>query len=185
MRLSIFVNLYHKITNVEYILYLLNMFNSNINTKYYTYTNKEQTRSKIQYTENQTRIRCLVGVGKTTHTRHYTENVVVGSIHVDSGSGVGTDSVVGDSEEESGVVNTRQVASARRLVLFRVEGEGVDVNTDGRDVGVVLVRLYFVEVATLAYLETIVTVELQESSDDRVTTSHTFNTSDGVTRLKY
>jgi hypothetical protein len=69
-------------------------------------------------------------------------------------------------------------------VLLRLEGEGVDVNTDGRDVGVVLVGLNFVEVATLTNLETIVAVELEESSDDRVLTSHTLNTSDGVTGLE-
>ncbi len=64
---------------------------------------------------------------------------------------------------------------------FRLESEGVDVYTDSRDVGVVLVRLNFVEVAAFANLETIVTVELEEGSDNRVATSHTFNTSDGVT----
>lgn len=69
-------------------------------------------------------------------------------------------------------------------MLLRLEGEGVDVDTDRRDVGVVLVGLDFVEVATLTNLETIVAVELQESSDDRVLTSHTLNTSDGVARLE-
>ena len=127
---------------------------------------------------------CLVGVGKTTHTRHYAEHVIVGSIDIDSGGGSSADSVVGDREEESAVVDTRQVASTRRLVLLRLESEGVDVDTNGRDVGVVLVRLDFVEVATLTDLEAIVTVELDEGSDTRVATSHTFNASDGVTRLK-
>jgi hypothetical protein len=68
--------------------------------------------------------------------------------------------------------------------LFRLESEGVDVDTDGRDVGVVLVRLDFVEVATFTDLETIVAVELDEGGDTRVLTSHTFNTSDGVTGLE-
>jgi hypothetical protein len=69
-------------------------------------------------------------------------------------------------------------------VLFRLESEGVDVDTDRRDVGVVLVRLDFVEVATFTDLETIVTVELDEGSDTRVLAGHTFNTGDGVTRLE-
>jgi hypothetical protein len=69
-------------------------------------------------------------------------------------------------------------------VLLRLESEGVDVDTNGRDVGVVLVRLDLVEVATLTNLEAIVAVELEESSDDRVFTGHTLNTSDGVTRLE-
>jgi hypothetical protein len=69
-------------------------------------------------------------------------------------------------------------------VLLRLESEGVDVDTDSGDVGVVLVRLDFVEVATLANLEAIVTVELEESSDARVATSHTLNAGDGVARLE-
>ncbi len=100
----------------------------------------------------------LVGVGKTTHTRHNAENVVVGSVDVDGRSSCGTDSVVGDSEEEGGVVDTGQVTSTRRLVLFRLESEGVDVDTDRRDVGVVLVRLNFVEVTTFTYGESVMTV---------------------------
>jgi hypothetical protein len=71
------------------------------------------------------------------------------------------------------------------LVLFRLESEGVHVNTDGRDVSVVLVRLYFVEITTFTDLETIMTVELDEGSDTRVLACHTFNTSDGVTGLEY
>jgi len=127
----------------------------------------------------------LVGVGKTTHTRHHAEHVVVRGIDIHSGRGRGADRVVRHREEERGVVDTGQVARTRGLVLFRLESEGVDVDTDSRDVGVVLVRLDFVEVATLADLETIVTVELDERGDARVATGHTFNTSDGVTRLKH
>ncbi len=67
---------------------------------------------------------------------------------------------------------------------LRGEGERVDVHTDGRDVGVVLVRLHLVEIATLADLETIVAVELEESSDDRVLAGHALNASDGVTGLE-
>ena len=132
---------------------------------------------------NQT-INRLVGVGKTTHTGHDTEHVVVSGVHADSGAGSSADSVRGDSEEEGGVIDTRQVASTGRLVLLRVQGEGVDVDTNGRDVGVVLVRLDFVEVATLTNLEAVVAVELDERGDARVATGHTLNTGDGVTRLE-
>jgi hypothetical protein len=45
-------------------------------------------------------------------------------------------------------------------VLLGLESERVDVDTDGRDVGVVLVRLDLVEVAALAHLEAVVAVEL-------------------------
>ena len=40
----------------------------------------------------------LVGVGKSSHARHDTEHVVVGSIDTDSGGGGGANSVVGDRE---------------------------------------------------------------------------------------
>ena len=127
---------------------------------------------------------CLVGVGKTAHTRHHAEHVVVGGIDVNCGGRRGADSVVGDREEERGVVDTRQVARSRGLVLLRLESKGVDVDTDGRDVGVVLVRLDLIEVAALTNGETIVTVELDEGSDDGVATGHTLNTGDGVARLE-
>ena len=127
---------------------------------------------------------CLVGVGKTTHTRHHAEHVVVRGIHIDRGGRGRADRVVGHREEERGVINAGQVASAAGLVLLGLEGERVDVDTDGRDVGVVLVRLHFVEVATLANLETIVTVELDERGDARVLAGHTLNAGDGVTRLE-
>ncbi len=67
---------------------------------------------------------------------------------------------------------------------FRLEGKRVDVNTDRWDVGVVLEGLDFVEVATIADRETIVTVELEEGSNNRVLTGHTFNASDGVPRFE-
>ena len=69
-------------------------------------------------------------------------------------------------------------------MLFRLEGERVDVHTSGRHVGVVLVRLDFVEVAAFTDGETIVAVELEEGGDDRVLTSHTFNAGHGVTRFE-
>jgi hypothetical protein len=54
----------------------------------------------------------LIAICKASHTTHNAEHVVVGGIHVDSGAEVGAYSVVADSEEEGGVIDTRQVASA-------------------------------------------------------------------------
>ena len=68
--------------------------------------------------------------------------------------------------------------------MFRLESKGIHVDTNSWDVGVVLVRLYPVEVVTITDLETIVAVELEEGSDGRVLTSHAFNTSHGVTRFE-
>jgi hypothetical protein len=69
-------------------------------------------------------------------------------------------------------------------VLLRLQGKRVHVDTHRRDVGVVLVRLDLIEVATLANREPIVTVELDERGDNRVTTGHTLNAGDRVARLE-
>ncbi len=70
-------------------------------------------------------------------------------------------------------------------MLLGVQGEGVDVDTDGRDVGVVLVRLHLVKVAALTLLETVVAVELDLGYDGRVLAGHALNTGYGVTRLEH
>ena len=69
-------------------------------------------------------------------------------------------------------------------MLLRLESEGVDVDTNSGDVGVVLVRLYPVEVVAVAHREAVVAVELDEGSYYRVVTSHTLNTGYAVTRLE-
>tara|TARA_Y100000389_G_scaffold188089_1_gene210246 strand:+ start:150 stop:488 length:339 start_codon:yes stop_codon:yes gene_type:complete len=75
---------------------------------------------------------------------------------------------------ECGVVNAGHVACSGRLVFFRFEAEGVDVDANGRDVGVVLVRLDEIEVATHAFGETVVAIELEFGGEDRVEASVTF-----------
>jgi hypothetical protein len=60
-------------------------------------------------------------------------------------------------------------------VELRGEGKGVHIDTSGRAIGVVLVGLHLVEVATLTDLEAIVAVKLEESSDDRVLAGHTLD----------
>jgi len=70
-------------------------------------------------------------------------------------------------------------------VLLRLESKGVHVDTNGRAVGVVLVGLDQVEVVTVTNRESIVSVELEESRDNRVATRHALNTRDGVTRLQH
>ena len=134
---------------------------------------------------NCNRTSLLIRKTQTTHTRHHTEHVVVGGIHADRGGRGGTNSVVRHSEDERGVINTGQVASTRGLVLLGLEGERVHVDTNGGDVGVVLVRLHLVEVATLTDLETVVAVELEEGSHGRVLAGHALNAGDRVTRLEH
>jgi len=126
----------------------------------------------------------LVAVGKSSHARHDTEHVVVGGIDADLGAVRGANSVVGEREDERRIVDAGEVAGAAGLVVLRLEGEGVDVDADGGDVGVVLVRLDQVEVASLALREPVVTVELDLGSHDRVLAGETLNTGDGVAGLE-
>ena len=63
-------------------------------------------------------------------------------------------------------------------MLLRLESEGVHVDTDRRDVGVVLEGLNLVEISSLTNLESVVAVELEERSDDRVLSSHALKSCD-------
>lgn len=69
---------------------------------------------------------------------------------------------------ERRVIDARHVARTGRLVLLRLEGEGVHVDADGRRVLVVLVGLNLVEVQAVAARHAVVAVELQESALDGV-----------------
>jgi len=69
-------------------------------------------------------------------------------------------------------------------VLLGLEREGVHVDADSRHVRVVLEGLHLVEVASLAALEAVVAVELEERIDRGVVASEALNTSHGVTRLE-
>ena len=129
-------------------------------------------------------VNSLVRVRQAAHSTHHAQHVVVGSIHTHGGAGRSTNGVVGDGQQQSGVIDTGQVASARGLVLLRGQGEGVYVHTHGRHVGVVLVRLHLVEVAALTHGKPVVAVELEQGSHHRVTTSHALHAGHGVARLQ-
>ncbi len=65
-------------------------------------------------------------------------------------------------------------------MLLGLESERVDVDARGGDVRVVLERLDLVEIASLANLEAIVAVELEESRNRGVVAGEALNTRDGV-----
>merc|ERR1711871_79170 len=69
-----------------------------------------------------------------------------------------------------GVINTREVARARWLVLLRAKCEGVHVNASVWVASVVLVWLHKVEGGTLTLREAVLAVKLKLSSHDRVLT---------------
>ncbi len=69
-------------------------------------------------------------------------------------------------------------------MLLGLEREGVDVDADRGDVGVVLVGLDQVEVATLTLVEAIVAVELDLGRDDGVVAREALDAGDGVAGLQ-
>ena len=57
-------------------------------------------------------IQRLIGISKTTHTRHDTENVVVGGIDTNLGSLGALNGSVGENKLKGSIVNAREVAAA-------------------------------------------------------------------------
>lgn len=94
--------------------------------------------------------RYLVAVSQTTHTRHDSEDVVVHGIDAHLARAAAGNSGGGQGQLQGSIVNTREVASARGLVLLGAQGEGVHVDTAAGHVLVVLVGLDQVEVLTIA-----------------------------------
>jgi hypothetical protein len=112
----------------------------------------------------------LVGVSKTTHTRHDTENVVVGGIDTNLGGLGAFYCSIGQHELKGSIVNAGEVARSAWLVLLRPQRKGINVDTSVRSLSVVLVRLDKVEVSAFTLRETILAVKLELSGDNRVLT---------------
>ena len=70
-------------------------------------------------------------------------------------------------------------------MLLGLESERVDVDAHRGDVGVVLVGLHLVEVASLAHLEAVVAVQLEERRDHGVLARHALHAGHGVARLQH
>ncbi len=128
---------------------------------------------------------CLVAVGKAAHAAHDAQHVVVDSVHADGRRQHAADRVVGQRQQQRRVIDTREVAAARRLVFLRLEGERIHVDAHSGDVGVVLVGLHQVEVLALTLAEAIVTVQLNLGSHHGVVTRHALHTGHGVARLQH
>jgi hypothetical protein len=111
---------------------------------------------------------CLVGIRQPSHTTHDTENVVIGSIDTNLGSLGALNGSVGENKLKGSIVNAREVAAARGLVLFGPQGKGINVDTSVRSASVVLVRLDKVEVSAFTLREAILAVKLELSGDNRV-----------------
>jgi len=111
---------------------------------------------------------CLVGVGKTSHTTHDAEHVIVGSIHANLGGLGSLNGGVGENKLKGGVVNAGEVAGAGRLVLLGAKGEGIHVDSGVGVTGVGLVRLHLVKVGSLTLREAVLAVKLELGGDDGV-----------------
>lgn len=115
----------------------------------------------------ETNVRHLITVCKTPHARHDPEDVVICRVDADTRPGVQT-GLACESQLKSGVIDTTHVAGAARLMLLRLQPEGVDVDARRWDVGVVLVGLYQVEVTAFAFGEAVVAVKLELGGGDRI-----------------
>ena len=111
---------------------------------------------------------CLVGVGKTSHTTHDAEHVIVGGIDTNLGSLGSLNSGVGENKLKGGVVNTGEVAGAGGLVLLGAKSEGIHVDSSVGVAGVSLVGLHLVEVGSLTLREAVLSVKLKLGGDDGV-----------------
>ena len=126
---------------------------------------------KTTNTHNQTvppPCNCLVGVGKAAHAGHDAEHVVVDGVDADLGRALGLDRVDRQRQVQRRLVDAREVARARRLVLLRLQGKRVHVDAHRRRAGVVLPRLHLVEVASLTLVEAVLSVELDLGDLHRV-----------------
>ena len=110
----------------------------------------------------------LVGVRQTAHAGHDAQHVVVHRVDAHLSRTTRAHRVHGHRQLERRLVDTREVAGARRLVLLRLQGKRVHVDTLGRRAAVVLVRLHAGEVPSLALREAVLTVELQLGNLHRV-----------------
>ena len=112
----------------------------------------------------------LVTIGQAPHSAHNTEDIVIPSINPNLGGIDTRNSCVGKNELEGGVVNAREVAGSRRLVLLRPKSKRVNVNTSVRSARVGEEGLDKVKVAALALREPILAVELKFGSNNWILT---------------
>jgi hypothetical protein len=112
----------------------------------------------------------LIAVCDPRHARHDTENVVVHGIDTDLSSVHTRHSVGGKHELKDGIVNSGEVAAARRLVLLGAKGKGVHIDTAIGGTCVMLERLDNIEVRTLTLREAILAVKLELSGNNGVLT---------------
>jgi hypothetical protein len=66
----------------------------------------------------------LITVRQSSHPRHNSQNVEISSVDTDLSSGVITDGVGGKDKLKGSVINSGEIASSGRLVLFWAEGQG-------------------------------------------------------------
>jgi len=112
----------------------------------------------------------LYRIRDSRHTTEHTENIVVNSIDTNLGSGNTGNSSRGEDQLQSSIVNSGEVACSGRLVFFRSQGEGIDVDTSVGGTGMVLEGLDNVKVGAFAFREAVLAVELQLGSDNGIFT---------------
>ena len=116
------------------------------------------------------RLAVSVGISQPTHARHYSQHIIIYGVHADLGSRSSFHRRVRQDQLERGIINPTEVARAGRLVFFRAEREGVDVDTSVGVAGMVLVGLNEVEVGSFTFREAVLAVKLELGRDHGVLT---------------
>ena len=101
----------------------------------------------------------LVRVREATHATHYAKDIVVCCVNSYLSSICIANRVAGKDKLKGSIIDSTHIACATGLVLLRLKAEGVDVNTSRRYVGVMLVWLYQVKVASVTLGEAVVAVK--------------------------
>lgn len=119
-----------------------------------------------------------IRISKACHSAHYAQDIVRPSEDEESrvSGDIKLQSVVlseriSEVDGEDSRVNSGQVGSTRWLMFLGGNSERVNVDTISRGSGVVMVSLVVVEVATFLNVESLVTIELDLSRGNRVTST--------------
>ena len=133
-------------------------------------TKKLSFQTKIFFARELVTKNNLRRIGNARHARHYAEHVVRVGINTDLSSGNTGNSVGRKDKLKGGIVDSGEVARAAWVMLLRAQGKGIHVDASVGSTGVVLEGLDNVEVRSLSLGDSVLSVELQLGSDNRVLT---------------
>ena len=112
----------------------------------------------------------LIGVCDTSHTGHYTKDIVIDGIDTDLGGIDSRDGSGGKDKLKDSVIDSGEITRATGLVFLGAKGEGIDIDAGVGSTGVVLERLDNIKVRALTLGEAVLSVKLKLGGDDGILT---------------